>query len=43
MDELIKKYAQHLQDIYDNRTAGDNTFEGVLYNFAQEAQKLTER
>ena len=30
MDELIKKYADRLQEIYDKRIAGDHTFSGVL-------------
>lgn len=45
MDSLIKKYADKLQDIYDNRTAGDHTFTGVLSSmlsaaFVQEAQRI---
>lgn len=32
-DEIIKKYATHLREIYDERTAGDYTFTGVLSEF----------
>jgi hypothetical protein len=38
MDELIATYAQALQIIYDNRTAGDSTFTGVLFEFAHKVQ-----
>lgn len=40
MDELIRKYGETLQRIYDNQTAGHLTFEGVLANFAHEAKPL---
>lgn len=30
MDELIKKYADRLQYLYDNHTVGEHTFTGVL-------------
>lgn len=40
MDELIKKYAERLQAIYDNQTAGHFTFEAILANFASEAKPL---
>jgi len=43
MDELIKKYAAELETIYNERIAGDNTFDGVLYKFAQEAKELLEK
>ena len=33
MDGLIAKYADELQKIYDNRTASDHTFTGVLSTF----------
>lgn len=33
MDEVIQKYAKRLQSIYDNHTAGDYTFSGVLHKF----------
>lgn len=33
MDELIHQYADELQKIYDNRTAGAHTFVGVLASF----------
>lgn len=36
-DELIRKYSGELQSIYDNRTAGDHTFVGVLYHLLREA------
>lgn len=34
MRELIDEYAVILDSIYQNRTAGDYTFEGVLFEFA---------
>lgn len=36
MDETIRKYAAILKRIYDNRTAGVYTFQGVLAEFARE-------
>lgn len=38
MDELIREYEQKLQEIYDNKTAGDYTFYGVLTEFAKKVQ-----
>lgn len=38
MDALIQKYSDELQKIYDNRTAGDFTFTGVLAEFLNAAQ-----
>jgi hypothetical protein len=38
VDDLIKRYAAVLQEIYDNRTAGDSTFSGVLAEFVSAAQ-----
>lgn len=40
MDELIKKYADRLQAIYDKKTAGDHTFLGVLSDFLREGDAL---
>ena len=34
-DELIAKKAKELRAIYDNRTAGDKTFEGFLADFTR--------
>lgn len=34
MDVLIREYAGKLQAVYDNRTAGDFTFVGILAEFA---------
>ena len=34
-DELIAEKAKELQAIYDNRTAGDKTFEGFLADFTR--------
>ena len=39
-DTVIAKYAGELRSIYDNRTAGDYTFEGVLTSFLMEVQGL---
>jgi hypothetical protein len=39
MDELIAEGARQLQEIYDNRTAGDFTFTGVLSEFARAVQR----
>lgn len=36
MDEIIKNWAAHLRKVYDERTAGDYTFEGILYEFGNE-------
>lgn len=38
-EEIAAKYASELQKIYDNRTAGDHTFEGVLFEFYQDLKK----
>ncbi len=38
IDDLIDRYAAELRNIYDNRTAGDHTFEGVLADFVMKAQ-----
>lgn len=38
MDDLIAETAAKLQDIYDNRTAGDHTFTGVLFEFTLAVQ-----
>lgn len=35
MDQHLSDYAGHLQKIYDERTAGDFTFLGVLSDFAR--------
>ena len=34
-DELIEEKAKELQAIYDNRTAGDKTFDGFLADFTR--------
>lgn len=39
MDELIARYAQALQSIYDRQTAGDCTFIGVLSEFARDVER----
>ena len=39
IDELISKYESIMQSIYDNRTAGDHTFTGVLSEFAREVER----
>lgn len=41
--ELVQKYAHVLQGIYDDRTAADATFTGVLGDFAAEVRSLPER
>jgi hypothetical protein len=41
-DDLIRKYADQLQDIYDRKTAGAYTFTGVLATFAHELTSLPE-
>lgn len=35
MDEVIAEFAAKLQKIYDERTAGDHTFAGVLVEFSR--------
>jgi hypothetical protein len=40
MDELIKKYAERLQTIYDKQRAGDHTFSGILGDFLREVDGL---
>jgi hypothetical protein len=37
VDDFIKSKAVELQKIYDDRTAGDKTFEGFLYDFSKNA------
>ena len=39
MNELINYYANELRKIYDDRTAGDHTFEGVLAEFFKDAKE----
>ncbi len=39
VDQKIARYAKTLQAIYDNRTAGDYTFSGVLATFLNDVQK----
>lgn len=34
VDMLIREYADRLQTVYDDRTAGDFTFSGILAEFA---------
>lgn len=36
VDELIAEYAEKLERIYNERTAGDHTFTGVLAMFLSE-------
>jgi hypothetical protein len=36
MEDMMQEYAAKLQSIYDERTAGDHTFSGVLFEFAQQ-------
>lgn len=38
VDDLISKYAERLQDIYDCQTAGAHTFTGVLATFLMELE-----
>lgn len=38
VDDLITKYAERLQDVYDFRTAGSYTFVGVLATFLMELE-----
>lgn len=38
VDDVITKYAEILQKIYDDQTAGDHTFQGVLAEFSWEFQ-----
>ena len=42
MDEtkLIDKYAKRLQSVYDNRTAGNASFTGILAEFQLELDRL---
>lgn len=40
MDDLIKKYAAKAGRIYDNRTAGDFTWHGLLADFVREMAKI---
>lgn len=40
MDELIREYADILQNIYENDTVGDYTYYGVLTEFARKMEKL---
>lgn len=39
VDSLLDKYASELQKIYDNRTAGDYTFLGVLASYTNELKQ----
>jgi hypothetical protein len=39
-DELIREYSETLRKIYEDRTAGDYTFQGVLVMFAMKLQEL---
>lgn len=36
MDELINKYSEILQKVYDDQTAGDYTFVGILSTMLRE-------
>lgn len=38
-DHIIEKYSQELQRIYDNHTAGDHTFMGLLSKMVMELEK----
>lgn len=42
MDELLQKYADKLQEIYEKRTAGDHTFVGVLVEYEREKRILND-
>ncbi len=35
-DDLIRRHAERLRGIYEDRTAGDHTFTGVLSEFLRE-------
>lgn len=39
-NDIIKKYSEVLASIYDNRTAGDYTFTGVLATFLNEINEI---
>lgn len=38
MDDLIRIYASKAQEVYDNQTAGDWTFLGLMAEFARKVQ-----
>jgi len=40
VDGVIAKYNDELQRIYDDRTAGDHTFTGVLSKFLIDIREL---
>lgn len=40
-DELIEKYAQELERVYSEQTAGDYTFHGILAKLLNEYDKVT--
>jgi len=39
-DQILKKYVDILQSVYDGDTAGDYTFAGILYEFVHELDDL---
>lgn len=39
-DELIRKYAEKLEKVYNEQTAGDFTFDGILAQFLREYDKM---
>lgn len=41
--DLIRDYAKHLQKVYDERTAGDYNFHGLLADFAGDVKTALER
>lgn len=40
IDQLINDYAKRAEEIYEKRTAGDSTWQGVLGSFLLEVSKL---
>lgn len=40
MDELIREYVDKLALVYNRRTAGDYTFDGILSEFARKITEL---
>lgn len=37
-EELVEKYAEILQTVYDDQDAGAYTFSGILYRFLRELE-----
>lgn len=40
IDKLIDQYGEELTRIYEERSAGDYTFIGILVNFVRDLRKL---